>query len=250
MKSQDMSIEEIFDLILKGGDPDKPTSPINLGFNELVRTRGIAMEGYIVKRSRQVGYFIKEDEIREVIQIIFHNIFKGIKNLKNKDHLDAWVWMVARNALSTWGRKNKNYAVKMKNYKDELKFIDTEFGVPEENEELELEMLSNEDDELFSSNDAETLFDDESDSSEEITPHYSDTAENCVQNVIQELKSNPNTEASIKETLSVIEDFYFDGYSIKEISARLGKTANAVKTFLYESRKKLAPYLLPCSEAA
>jgi len=39
-----------------------------------------------------------------------------------------------------------------------------------------------------------------------------------------------------------------DGLGIEEIGVRIGRTSGATKTYLYECRKKLAPYIKHCTE--
>jgi|LauGreDrversion4_2_1035121.scaffolds.fasta_scaffold310824_2 RNA polymerase sigma factor (sigma-70 family) len=53
-------------------------------------------------------------------------------------------------------------------------------------------------------------------------------------------RSMPDRAAAIQMVL--------DGLSIREISKRIDRTEKATAQYLYESRKRLAPYVAPCGE--
>lgn len=66
----------------------------------------------------------------------------------------------------------------------------------------------------------------------------------CVAKVLQEFEKN---EENVSERLTALT-LQFEGWSIKEIADKIGRTEGATKIFLFECRKKLKPYLLKCRE--
>jgi RNA polymerase sigma factor (sigma-70 family) len=63
----------------------------------------------------------------------------------------------------------------------------------------------------------------------------------CVQRGVEGFfKAMPDRATAIQ--------MFLDGLSIREIATRIGRTDQATTQYLYESRKRLAPYLAMCGE--
>jgi len=90
--------------------------------------------------------------------------------------------------------------------------------------------------------DTEGNFLDEVESSCPLTPNaLNREVEECVSNGMKRFSSaHPERELAISMSL--------DGSSIADIAQTLGRTEGAVKQFIYESKKKLAPFIEHCVE--
>jgi hypothetical protein len=64
--------------------------------------------------------------------------------------------------------------------------------------------------------------------------------------VAEGLKKFEKVDKNATERLKALTLQIFEGLSIEEIAAILGRTVGATKKFLFESKKKLQPYLDEC----
>jgi DNA-directed RNA polymerase specialized sigma24 family protein len=69
-----------------------------------------------------------------------------------------------------------------------------------------------------------------------------DTVRDCVRAGVRRFKAEEKEQRYIALLLRV------HGWSMEEIGAVLGRTASATKVFLFECRKKIAPYIVHCWE--
>jgi DNA-directed RNA polymerase specialized sigma24 family protein len=65
--------------------------------------------------------------------------------------------------------------------------------------------------------------------------------EDCVEKGVNDFSRSMPDRASVIQMV-------LDGLSVREISQRIVRTEQATAQFLYESRKRLAPFIAPCGE--
>ena len=80
---------------------------------------------------------------------------------------------------------------------------------------------------------------------EEVVDHSKDLEKElhyrlCVAKALEEFEEKNAAECLTALTLQ------FEGWSLKKIAEKFGRSNGAIKTFLFECRKKVKPYLLKC----
>ena len=187
---------------------------------------------------------VSATDAEDVFQETMMRVARSARSFDGRGAASAWIWQIARNCHSDQLRRQQEINEREEGTED-LESAATSHGFPVYEPLLRQGGTA----ELLPQDPAALLKELEKFKSavpEESVPLADVYAQHAVQNCVRAGVRRFRGEESEQRYLALLLQVH--GWSIEEIGSVLNRTASATKVFLFECRKKIAPFLTQCWE--